>query len=64
MSMQVLETSAEDIAALALRERRLALSEREWRHRLRGYGFDLRATEGGTQICPLRGGDPVCTLRH
>ncbi|GAB4289196.1 MAG: hypothetical protein Kow0058_08650 [Roseovarius sp.] len=47
---------------LVMRERRLAVSEREWRHRLRGYGFAIRDSEEGRVVTSLvRGGD-ICVL--
>lgn len=48
------------IRDLVLRERRLAVCEREWHHRLRGYGYGLRdSNEGRIVISLVRGGDLV-----
>ncbi len=47
---------------LVMRERRLAVSDREWRHRLRGYGYGIRDTDQGRVVTSiLRGGD-LCIL--
>lgn len=50
------------IRDLVLRERKLAVSDREWQHRLRGYGYGLRDSQEGRVVTSLvRGGD-ICTL--
>jgi hypothetical protein len=47
---------------LVMRERAMAVSDREWKHRLRGYGYTVRDTSEGRVISSLvRGGD-ICTL--
>ncbi|RBI85541.1 hypothetical protein DRV85_07310 [Rhodosalinus halophilus] len=51
-----------DIRELALRERRMALSDREWSHRLMGYGYRVIKTEAGAVICGFRDDEPLCTL--
>ncbi|MFT5742414.1 MAG: hypothetical protein ACI86S_000473 [Paracoccaceae bacterium] len=43
-------------------ERGNCLSDREWRHRLKGYGYDLRKTAAGTVLTTLPAGRDVCTL--
>jgi len=51
-------TNTGDIRDLVMRERRLAVSEREWQHRLRGYGYGIRDGEEGRIVTSLvRGGD-------
>ncbi|MDF1726953.1 MAG: hypothetical protein P1U53_04295 [Sulfitobacter sp.] len=35
------------VVDLVLRERQSALSPREWKHRLAGYGYAIRDTDGG-----------------
>ncbi len=47
---------ADEAIAFALRERQHCLSTREWRHRLRGYGYDLRQTERGAELTSLATG--------
>ncbi|MEB8387631.1 hypothetical protein OO012_10355 [Rhodobacteraceae bacterium KMM 6894] len=47
---------------LVARERRMAVSEREWQHRLRGYGYGIRDTDDGRMITSLVYGSAICTL--
>ena len=50
------------IRDLVMRDRQLAVSEREWQHRLRGHGYGIRDTDEGRVVTSLvRGGD-LCTL--
>lgn len=51
-----------DIRDLVLRERHLAVSEREWKHRLRGYGYAIRDTAEGRFVTSLLKGAPLCRL--
>lgn len=57
-------TPNNDLQSLVLRERALAVSEREWKHRLRGYGYAIKDTTEGRvltsilhekELCPLPG---------
>ncbi len=50
------------IRDLVLRERKLAVSDREWQHRLRGYGYGLRDTQEGRVVTSLVRGSDICTL--
>lgn len=50
------------IQALVMRERNLAVSEREWQHRLRGYGYGLRDSDEGRIVTSLLRGDDLCVL--
>ncbi|MFY0622814.1 MAG: hypothetical protein JXQ89_14105 [Pelagimonas sp.] len=43
----------QEIEAFLLSEREKVLSETEWRFRMRGYGFNLRRTEGGVEVAKL-----------
>ncbi len=43
----------EQIQAFLLSEREKVLSEAEWRFRMRGYGYNLRRTEGGIEVARL-----------
>lgn len=52
----------EEIRTLALKEREHALSDREWKHRLRGYGYDLRTTRDGGLMVTKLGGLDICEL--
>lgn len=47
---------------LVLRERQIALSEREWKHRLAGYGYAVKHTEHGHLVTTLPHGVVVCRL--
>ena len=51
-----------EILELVLRERRMAVSDREWRHRLRGYGYDIRETQDGRVVTCLSRGARLCDL--
>ncbi len=62
MKQYTSETETE-ILKLVMRERGMAVSEREWKHRLRGYGYAIKdTTEGRTVTSLLRGGRALCTL--
>lgn len=50
------------IIDLVTRERAKALSPREWRHRLAGYGYGIRATEAGTFVETLPHGQAICAI--
>ena len=50
------------IRDLVMRERQLAVSEREWKHRLRGYGYSIRDTDEGRVVTSLLRGGDICTL--
>ena len=52
----------EKIRDLVMRERKLALSDREWKHRLRGYGYAIRDTDEGRVVTSLVLGGDVVTL--
>ena len=47
---------------LVTRERSSALSRREWKHRLAGYGYGIRETESGDIVETLRSGVKICVL--
>ena len=54
------------LAAEALRharkERSRALSPREWRHRLAGYGYGVKETAQGAFLTDLIAGRDLCAL--
>ena len=55
-------TNISQVRDLVMRERAMAVSDREWKHRLRGYGYTVRDTSEGRVVASLvRGGD-ICTL--
>jgi hypothetical protein len=64
--MSVIQASDAFMAAqvldLVLNERRKALSPREWKHRLAGYGYSLTHAEGSVMVTSLRTGAAVCTV--
>ncbi|MFZ5965114.1 hypothetical protein ACOXXX_19385 [Thalassococcus sp. BH17M4-6] len=43
----------DEITAFLLSERSKVLSEAEWKFRMRGYGYNLRRTDGGVEIARL-----------
>lgn len=43
----------EQLRSLVMRERGMAVSDREWQHRLRGHGYAMRNTEKGRVISSL-----------
>ncbi|GGG65866.1 hypothetical protein GCM10011415_10830 [Salipiger pallidus] len=42
-----------EVREFLLRERAKVLSEAEWRFRMRGYGYNLRRTNGGMEVARL-----------
>jgi len=50
------------IQELVMRERTLAVSEREWQHRLRGYGYGLRDSDEGRIVTSLLRGSDLFVL--
>ncbi|ETA53115.1 hypothetical protein [Ponticoccus alexandrii] len=42
-----------EVEAFLRAEREKVLSEAEWRFRMRGYGYNLRRTEGGIEVSCL-----------
>lgn len=54
--------AAADALAFAQAERRHCLSEREWRFRLKGYGYDIRKTDAGPRLTTLIGGKDLGAL--
>ena len=56
------QQNKENIRDLVMRERDLAVSEREWKHRLRGYGYAIRDTNEGRVVTSLVRGRDLLTL--
>ncbi|MCZ4352931.1 hypothetical protein O4H61_10440 [Roseovarius aestuarii] len=54
--------TTKNLLDLVARERRLAVSDREWQHRLRGYGYGIRDTTEGRLITSLVHGAALCAL--
>ncbi|SHL41965.1 hypothetical protein SAMN05443432_101445 [Roseovarius litoreus] len=61
MKQSVSENETE-ILNFVLRERSMAVSEREWRHRLRGYGYAIKETAEGRMVTSVRRGGTLCVL--
>ncbi|GGD30580.1 hypothetical protein [Sinisalibacter lacisalsi] len=49
-------SAVSEALAFALDERRTCLSDREWRFRLRGYGYDIRHTARGRMLTQVTSG--------
>jgi len=47
---------------LITREREKALSRREWKHRLAGYGYSIRETDAGDMLETLPHRVEICML--
>ena len=61
--MENLDRKAKDkIRNLVQREREMAISDREWKHRLRGYGYAIMDTEEGRFVTSVLQGAPLCRL--
>ncbi len=50
------------IRSFVLRERELAVSDREWKHRLRGYGYAIMDTDEGRFVTSVMQGAALCSL--
>ena len=55
-------TTRAQVIELVTRERAQALSVRELKHRLAGYGYGLRETNDGQVIETLPHRVPICTV--
>ncbi|WP_299684736.1 hypothetical protein [uncultured Tateyamaria sp.] len=53
---------AAHVLELVSRERKLALSRREWKHRLAGMGYGICETDHGDVLETLPHRVPVCSL--
>ena len=54
--------NADDIRNFVMNERSKAVSPREWKHRLAGYGYRLTETERGYCVTAVLGGEELCRL--
>ena len=50
------------IVDLVLREREMALSSREWKHRLAGYGYAIKDTDHGQVVESLSNHTEIAVL--
>ena len=53
---------AQKVVDLVLQERDKALSPREWRHRIAGYGYGIKESDDGLIITTLPRGLELCAL--
>ena len=51
-----------EVRTFVMGERKSCVSDREWKFRLKGYGYDIRQTERGTVLSTLPHGIQICTL--
>ncbi|MFN3209853.1 MAG: hypothetical protein ACE369_12810 [Roseovarius sp.] len=51
-----------DIRDFVMRERQRCVSDREWKFRLRGYGYTIRDTDTGPVVASLMGHGDLCAL--
>lgn len=58
--INAIETSK--VLDIVMRERGMAVSEREWQHRLRGYGYAIRDTAEGRFVTSLVKNREICAL--
>lgn len=51
------------IREIILQERKRSLSEREWKHRLKGYGYRVRSCDArSVMVSSLLGGGDIVTV--
>ncbi|MCF2872879.1 hypothetical protein L0664_17565 [Octadecabacter sp. G9-8] len=55
-------TIVSEVRTFVMGERKNCVSDREWKFRLKGYGYDLRNTERGTVLTSFPKGIEICTL--
>lgn len=55
-------TAAPTALAFALAERKHCVSDREWAHRLRGYGYAIRETGNARVLTTIVGGVEIGAL--
>lgn len=55
-------TVVSEVRTFVLGERKSCVSDREWKFRLRGYGYDIRDTPRGQVVTTLPQGVEVCAL--
>lgn len=55
-------TIVTEVRTFVMSERKHCVSDREWKFRLKGYGYDVRHTDRGTVLTTLPHGVEICTL--
>lgn len=51
-----------EVRNFVMRERGQCVSDREWKHRLKGYGYDIRQTDRGRILTTLPHGVEICAI--
>jgi hypothetical protein len=62
MTMMTNTQAFDDVRDFVLRERQMCVSDREWKHRLRGYGYAIRDSREGQVVTSVVQGRDLCTL--
>ena len=62
MTMMTSHKAFDDLRDFVLRERQMCVSDREWKHRLRGYGYAIRESHEGQVVTSLVKGGDICIL--
>jgi len=62
MTMMTNTQAFDDVRDFVLRERQMCVSDREWKHRLRGYGYAIRDSREGRVVTSVVQGRDICTL--
>jgi len=62
LHMNIDPVLVEKVIATVRKEREMALSVREWKHRLAGYGYAIKDTAHGQMVMMLKTGDELCEL--
>jgi hypothetical protein len=62
MTMMTNTQAFDDVRDFVLRERQMCVSDREWKHRLRGYGYAIRDSSEGRVVTSVVQGRDLCTL--
>lgn len=57
-----MEKERSNILEIVEREQRHSLSNREWKHRLRGYGYSIKTRDEGQFLTSLLCGKEICRL--
>ncbi|MDC0116226.1 hypothetical protein OAH97_01965 [Octadecabacter sp.] len=55
-------TVVSEVRTFVLGQRQYCVSDREWKFRLNGFGYDLRETDSGTVLTTLPAGVEICTI--
>lgn len=55
-------TIVSEVRTFVMGERKHCVSDREWKFRLKVYGYDIRQTDHGTMLTTLPHGVEICAL--